>query len=119
MRRTIVALVISTLFYIISSVRGQSIFKSDHNETKKNFRVAKYDSLFWTPSDITVTFKKEPMNYHNQDVVNGVQFPIRSQLLPVPPTSSDDSVKSRAIESFERKHSGRNVIVVSLDMLIS
>lgn len=122
MRRIMFVLFLLTLLFLIISVFSQqssNISESVSNMRKNNFRVAKYDSLFWTPSDITVIFKKEPISHRDQNILSRVQIeenPIHSKLLPA---SSVGTKKSRAIESFERKHSGNNVVITSLDMLTS
>lgn len=112
MRRVIFVLVLFTLLFLIISVfshqRG-SIFEGVSNVRKNTFRAAKYDSLFWTPSDITVKLKKELMNQRNRNLLNVEEDSIHSQLSQA--TSSVGTKKSRAIESFERKHSGNNVVV--------
>ena len=111
MRRIISVLVLFKLLFLIISVLSQqskNVIDSSPNQTKSYFRAGKYNSLFWTPKDITVTFNTEHIKHHDNNELSRVQIegnPIHSQLLPA--SSSLVLEKSRAIESFEKKHSGK------------
>lgn len=111
MRRIISVLVLFTLLFLIISVLSQqskNVIESTPNLTKNYLRAGKYNSLFWAPKDITVTFNTERIRHHDNNGLSRVQIeenPIHSQLLPA--SLSLVSEKSRAIESFERKHSGK------------
>lgn len=111
MRRTISVLVLFRLLFLIISVfsqKSKNIIESDSNLTRNYFRAGKYNSLLWAPSDITVTFNTKHVRHHENNGLSRVQIeenPIHRKLLPA--SLSLISEKSRAIESFERKHSGK------------
>lgn len=120
MKKRIFVLVFFTSLFLIISVYSQQ-FRNDSesvsNVRMENIRVAKYDRLFWAPSDITVRLKNEPMSHREQEELSRVKIEgnsIHRQHLPA--TSTRGIIKSRALESYERKHSGN---FVSLEMLTS
>lgn len=109
MRRIVLAVLLCSLVILIrSAISQQSSTKSIKkvNDVKsENFRLAKYNSLLWSPSDITVTFKKSLSNQTElaQGRANEEAKPIHNQQLSI--NSNSATKKSRSIESYERKHS--------------
>lgn len=107
MRRVVFALVLGSLVILIRSAQQSSNeIENAHSVKPENFRLAKYNSLLWTPSDITVRFRKSVLN--QTELAQGRAHedegtPIHNQQLSI--NSNSATKKSRSIESVERKHS--------------
>lgn len=107
MRRVVLCLVLCSLVVLIKSAlshQSSSGLENVQSINKENFRLAKFNSLLWAPSDITVTFRKNVSNQTELSEGRAHQTkPVHNQQLST--NLNSDTKKSRSIESFERKHS--------------
>lgn len=113
MKKVIFALLFCSLVILIrSTITHQSLnrgIERAQNVKKDNFRLAKFNSLLWSPSDITVTFRKSVSN--QTELIEGRA---KSEKMPIVVNQqltaalNSATKKSRSIESFERKHHSKH-----------